>query len=112
MKRAAPIPQPRERRFYSIDVITDGSNFTGHGTVFLSVLRPSATEGGSVGREYDATTATILARYAFGCGEMSTGGRLCADQRQKVGTSVCATCRGMSPYSVILLISFVSLLTA
>jgi ribonuclease BN (tRNA processing enzyme) len=70
---------------FSLDVLTDGSEFTGHGTLFLSVWRKPKT----VDPDDDSwlleimKTTTPLARYAIsGLGDATA--RLCADQRLKL----------------------------
>lgn len=70
----APLSLARCR--YSMDVITDGSAFTGHGTLIFSVLRGSSY--GTNQPEEDE----IMRRYSFGyCENM---GRLAQDQKQKL----------------------------
>jgi len=70
----APLSLTRCR--YSMDVITDGSAFTGRGTVIFSVLRGSSY--GTNPPEEDE----IVRRYSFGyCENM---GRLAQDQKQKL----------------------------
>jgi ribonuclease BN (tRNA processing enzyme) len=70
---------------FSLDVLTDGSEFTGHGTLFLSVWRKPK----SVDHDDDSwlleimKTTPPLARYAIsGLGDATS--RLCADQRLKL----------------------------
>mmetsp|Transcript_49782 Transcript_49782/g.74001 ORF Transcript_49782/g.74001 Transcript_49782/m.74001 type:complete len:110 (+) Transcript_49782:153-482(+) len=85
-----PSPKNRNPIKYSLDVITDGSNLTGSGTLFFSILRQSMYNNNGNNNKNphcecndDVKDETIMARYAFGCSELT--GRLCADQRQKVG---------------------------
>ncbi|KAG7341250.1 ribonuclease Z [Nitzschia inconspicua] len=86
LRRHAP------RIFYTLDVVTDGSEYTGHGTLFLSVWKSSpsfllsSTAAASVPLQNDfnlLNDSTLLARYAVaGVGDALA--RLCADQRFKV----------------------------
>ena len=62
---------------YTLDVLTDGSEYTGNGTVFLTISKPSST----------GTTdeAPILARYALS-GVSTLISRLAADQAFKLSS--------------------------
>jgi ribonuclease Z len=64
-----------EGKWYSVDVLCNGSEFTGTPTVFLSVYRESND---------NLDNATVLARYAVsGLGDLLA--RAAADQRYKLG---------------------------
>uniref|UniRef100_A0A7S3QJP6 ribonuclease Z n=1 Tax=Chaetoceros debilis TaxID=122233 RepID=A0A7S3QJP6_9STRA len=91
----------QQRLKFSLDTLTDGSEHTGHGTVFLTVSRqPSSSTfkgannnaGGSTcgGSEHknadmDSGDDTILARYALS-GLCTLTSRLAADQNFKLST--------------------------
>jgi ribonuclease BN (tRNA processing enzyme) len=65
-----------EAKWYSVDVLCNGSEFTGTPTVFLSVYRESIDD--------NLDNATVLARYAVsGLGDLLA--RAAADQRYKLG---------------------------
>ena len=65
---------------YSLDTLTDGSEYTGNGTVFLSVRRRPPRVGGSAASEdLELCNDTLLARYAL-TGLGSQTARLAADQ--------------------------------
>lgn len=89
-----------EARFrYSLDIISDGSAYTGHGTLLFSILRRSSSASvsnvgavSSTSNNGDDCCCTndkeeeeeevIMKRYAFGyCENM---GRLVQDQKQKI----------------------------
>jgi hypothetical protein len=89
-----------EARFrYSLDIISDGSAYTGHGTLLFSILRRSSSASvsnvGAVSssnngddccctndKEEEEEEEVIMKRYAFGyCENM---GRLVQDQKQKI----------------------------
>lgn len=65
---------------FSLDVITDGSEHTGHGTIFLTISKKPFSDSSSV-----------LARYAIG-GLSSTTARLCTDQKFSVRHVRAVTC--------------------
>jgi|UPI0005819A9E ribonuclease Z len=68
---------------YTIDVLTDGSEYTGDGTLFLSVWKPNSTAN-LLDREY-YSAGLPLARYAIaGLGDATS--RLATDQRFKLST--------------------------
>ena len=70
---------------FSLDVLTDGSECTGHGTLFLSVWRkPKAVDHDDASWLLESMkTTSPLARYAIsGLGDATA--RLCADQRLKL----------------------------
>ena len=61
---------------YTLDVLTDGSEYTGNGTVFLTISKPSST---------GTTDEAILARYALS-GVSTLISRLAADQAFKLSS--------------------------
>jgi hypothetical protein len=73
-------PIRKETLTYSLDTLTDGSEYTGNGTVFLTVRRRPPNAGGSVASEdLEICNDTLLARYALtGLGTLTA--RLAADQ--------------------------------
>ena len=74
----------KERLQYSLDVLTDGSEYTGHGTVFLTVTRKSAYSPISQPEdEVQLQGGTILARYAL-TGLSTLTARLATDQSYKL----------------------------
>jgi len=88
----------KQRLQYTLDVLTDGSEYTGHGTIFLSITRKSAyTTKPSHQLKHDdkvqendvdeddmqAQDGTILARYAL-TGLCTLTARLAADQAYKL----------------------------
>lgn len=90
-----PRPVTDERRLrYSLDIISDGSAFTGDGTLIFSILRGSAasvvykntncptSSGSSSATDNYDEEEVIIRRYSFGyCENM---GRLVQDQKQKI----------------------------
>ena len=69
----------KENISYSLDTLTDGSEYTGNGTVFLTVRRRSPKVE-SVASDYlDICNDTLLARYAL-TGLSTQTARLAADQ--------------------------------
>jgi ribonuclease BN (tRNA processing enzyme) len=97
MQTKTVVRSSRQRIRFTLDVLTDGSEYTGHGTLFLSVwkapLAPSSTAATSrhESTEHDLTIdvlkeATLLARYAVsGLGDALA--RLAADQRFKLAAT-------------------------
>jgi hypothetical protein len=97
--KSSSLPKPviDERRLrYSLDIISDGSAFTGDGTLIFSILRGSAASLLCSSRNNSATSngsgtssidncdeeEVIVQRYSFGyCENM---GRLLQDQKQKI----------------------------
>ncbi len=71
--------------YFTLDILTDGSEFTGNGTIFLSVWRkPQHAKDGWL-EEYMNLNAP-LTRYAIaGIGDLTA--RLSADQRFKLSTT-------------------------
>ena len=80
-------------RFF-VDVITDGSEYTGSGTTFVTIRRASiysrsqyevpstSTSTSTSSEEMEVDDLPILARYAFQFSESTS--RCCADQKQKL----------------------------
>lgn len=78
-------PQPKRKinaskLSYSLDVLTDGSENTGHGTVFLTVQKKSIHAEDTAG---DSFQSNVLARYALS-GVSPLTGRLSCDQNFKL----------------------------
>ena len=67
---------------YALDVLTDGSEYTGNGIVFLTVSRPSST---STAEKDSFNDDKILARYALS-GVSTLISRLAADQALKLSS--------------------------
>eukprot|EP00934_Nitzschia_sp_Nitz4_P008345 Nitzschia sp. Nitz4//scaffold65_size103378//92020//94530//NITZ4_004483-RA/size103378-exonerate_est2genome-gene-0.89-mRNA-1//1//CDS//3329556291//8335//frame0 len=92
-------PRRRHRVCFTIDVLTDGSEYTGNGTLFLSVWKKpldvsccSKNSSGTTERTWTAwleeasSFSSPLARYAIaGLGDATA--RLCADQRFKLAST-------------------------
>jgi hypothetical protein len=78
---------PKAKHRYSLDVLTDGSEHTGNGTVFLTVSRPpsSSTIAAAAAANPSASLDqdTLLARYALS-GVSTLTSRLASDQSFKL----------------------------
>lgn len=78
-------PQPQRKidaskLGYSLDVLTDGSENTGHGTVFLTVQKKSINAEDTASESFQSN---VLARYALS-GVSPLTGRLSSDQNFKL----------------------------
>ena len=94
---SAAFGRPKSSLYFTLDVLTDGSEFTGHGTIFLSVWKRPKTHHQQKQQQCDGSwassaildiisTSTPLARYAIsGLGDATA--RLCADQRLKLAST-------------------------
>ncbi len=93
-----------QRLRYSLDTLTDGSEHTGHGSIFLTVSKGSidtATgDGVNDAAIDDETSTTILARYALS-GLCTLTSRLAADQNFKLSPVRAVFCASRDDVSCI-----------
>mmetsp|Transcript_21250 Transcript_21250/g.30066 ORF Transcript_21250/g.30066 Transcript_21250/m.30066 type:complete len:900 (+) Transcript_21250:127-2826(+) len=75
---------------YSLDVLTDGSEHTGHGTIFLTISRRCVAFHIPL-LEEEENRDNIMARYAIS-GLSSMTARLCADQKLSLSKVRAVTC--------------------
>ena len=115
MSRKGPVPVVDPSRLVlSLDTLTDGSERTGHGAIFLSVRKgpKQAPRTGAVADEtigldsFESSvddsdpSHSILARYAIS-GLPTLTARLCADQRFHLASTRAVFCPNLDPASIV-----------
>lgn len=92
------------RLVYTLDILTDGSERTGHGAAFLTVRRAPRSHDNSTCVESIVDDSDpshpILARYAVS-GLPNLTARLCADQRLRLASTRAAFVPNLDPMSII-----------
>ena len=97
------------RLVLSLDTLTDGSERTGHGAIFLSIRRGPKCSAGAVANDPICVESAVddsdpshslLARYAIS-GLPTLTARLCADQRLQLASTRAAFLPTLDPASIV-----------
>ena len=104
-----PPPVDPSRLVLSLDTLTDGSERTGHGAIFLSIRRGPKYPAGAVANDPicvesavddSGPSHSLLARYAIS-GLPTLTARLCADQRLQLASTRAAFLPTLDPASIV-----------